>query len=235
MTLLCPAEVTGVERRQGYAEASISDGDGPHTPGAVPAGRKLSARLLVIADGGRSPLRDQLGFKGSSKTYRQSALITTVRTDRPHHGLAYERFVGSGPLALLPMHDNDFAVVWTLEPADIDTFKDMSDQRLLARLQLACGNRAGTFDKLGSRQVYPLSLARVDQPTEPRVVAIGNAAHLVHPVAGQGFNLGLKDVADLAELIGEAHETGQDIGDAGLIGRYARNRRSRDAQCSRIY
>jgi len=225
VTLLCPAEVTGVERRQGYVEAAISDGDDPHTPGAVPAGRKLSARLLVIADGGRSPLRDQLGFKGSSKTYRQLALITTVRTDRPHHGLAYERFVGSGPLALLPMHDNDFAVVWTLEPADIDTYKDMSDERLLARLQLAYGDRAGTFDKLGSRQVYPLSLARVDQPTEPRVVAIGNAAHLVHPVAGQGFNLGLKDVADLAELIGEAHETGQDIGDAGLIGRYARNRR----------
>ena len=153
-------------------------------------------------------MRDRLGFERTTKTYPQSALITSVKTDRPHHGMAYERFVGSGPLALLPVKTNEFAVVWTLEPGDIEMFTDMSDSRLLARLQIAYGDRAGTFECLGSRQVirsaWSVSISRPGQ----RVVVVGNAAHLVHPVAGQGFNLGLKDVADLTELVCEAHESG---------------------------
>ena len=216
LTLLCPAEVVGVSRKADSVEAEIKAGKKT---------RKLSARLLVIADGGRSPLRDELGFEGQTKLYEQSALVTTVRTNQPHHGMAYERFVDSGPLALLPMKETEFAVVWTLDPAEIEIYQEMSDERLLARLQLAYGERAGRFESLGSRQGYPLSLARVEQPGEPRIVVIGNAAHLVHPVAGQGFNLGLKDVADLAELVSEATESNEDIGSSAVIGRYARNRR----------
>ena len=214
--LYCPAEVVGTHRKADWVEAEIEiDHDT----------RVLSARLLVIADGGRSALRDQLGFRQTNKSYAQSALVTTVKTDRPHHGMAYERFVGSGPLALLPMQSSDFAVVWTLGPDDAQNFQQMPEERLLARLQHACGDRAGRFESLGARRVYPLSLARVEQPAEPRVVAIGNAAHIVHPVAGQGFNLGLKDVAELAELVCSARDSGEDIGGAALIHEYARNRR----------
>ncbi len=218
ITLYCPAKVVDVSRNAESVDAHIiMDG--------VADEQVLSARLLVLADGGRSDLRDRLGFERTTRTYPQSALITSVKTDRPHQGMAYERFVGSGPLALLPVKANEFAVVWTLASGDIEMFTEMSDSRLLARLQIAYGDRAGTFECLGSRQVYPLRLERVDQPAEQRVVVVGNAAHLVHPVAGQGFNLGLKDVADLTELVYEAHEAGQDIGSADVVARHARNRR----------
>ncbi len=212
----CPAEVVHVDRAEDSVQAEIVIDD---------VRRILSARLLVIADGGRSSLRETLGFKPAVKVYKQSALITTVQTDRAHRGMAYERFIGSGPLALLPMHSHDYAVVWTLEPDEVEAYQTMSDDRFLSKLQLAYGERAGNFTNLGTRHVYPLSLARVAQSAEPRVVAIGNAAHLVHPVAGQGFNLGLKDVADLAELIHAAAERGEDIGGSRLIAKYTRMRR----------
>jgi len=213
--LFCPAKAVGVNPAVDSVQVEIAIDD---------ALRIFSASLLVLADGGRSSLRDTLGFEPSVKEYKQSALITTVQTDRPHQGMAYERFVGSGPLALLPMHENDFAVVWTLEPHDVEVYKTMSADRFLSRLQLAYGDRAGNFKNLGARQVYPLSQARVAHSGEPRVVAIGNAAHIVHPVAGQGFNLGLKDVADLAELIHAAAERGGDIGDPRLITKFNRIR-----------
>ena len=213
--LFCPAEVVRVDRADDSVQAEISSDD---------ARRILSARLLVIADGGRSSLRDTVGFKPAVKAYKQSALITTVQTNRPHHGMAYERFIGSGPLALLSMQSSNFAVVWTLQLHEVEDYKTMSDDRFLSKLQLAYGDRAGTFTNLGARHVYPLSLARVAQSAEPRVVAIGNAAHLVHPVAGQGFNLDLKDVADLAELIHAAAEGAEDIGSSRLITKYTRNR-----------
>jgi 2-octaprenylphenol hydroxylase len=212
---LCPAEVIGVSPSGNTVEAEL----------AIDNGRRfVSASLLVLADGGRSSLRETLGFKPEVKAYQQSALITTVQTDRPNDGKAFERFVGSGPLALLPMQDSNYAVVWTLEPHEVEAYKTMSDERFLSKLQLAYGERAGTFQKLGARQVYPLSMARVAQSKEPRVIAIGNAAHLVHPVAGQGFNLGLKDVADLAELIHAATESGEDIGGSRLIAKYTQIR-----------
>jgi len=123
------------------------------------------------------------------------------------------------------MKTSDYAVVWTLEADELETYKTMSDDRFLSKLQLAYGDRAGKFNKLGARYVYPLSLARVTQSAKPRVVAIGNAAHLVHPVAGQGFNLGLKDVADLAELIHAATDRAEDIGGSPLISKYTQIRR----------
>ena len=213
---ICPANVVRVDRAGDSVQAEVSSD-------AVT--RVLTSRLLIIADGGRSSLRDTLGFKPVVKVYKQSALVTTVQSDQAHHGRAYERFIGSGPLALLPMRDSDYAVVWTLEPGELEAFTSMSNERFLLKLQSAFGDRAGTFNNPGSRHIYPLSLARVAQSAEPRVVAIGNAAHLVHPVAGQGFNLGLKDVADLAEIIHRAAECNEDVGGAQLITKYARSRR----------
>jgi 2-polyprenyl-6-methoxyphenol 4-hydroxylase len=216
VTLICPAEVVDVNRHQDYIEVEISAGGEK---------RILSGRLVVIADGGRSSLGEQLGFGGDRKSYRQSALITTVKVDRPHEGRAYERFVGRGPLALLPMQTHAFAVVWTLEPGELERYRDMPDDRFLARMQVACGDRAGRFESLGARKIYPLSVSRLDNPAAGRIVAIGNAAHVVHPVAGQGFNLGLRDVANLAELVRDASAAGLDIGDTQLTGRYAQDRR----------
>jgi 2-polyprenyl-6-methoxyphenol 4-hydroxylase len=215
VTLFCPAEVLDVERNPDHVRAEISAGEENQT---------LSAKLLIIADGGRSSLGARLGFDVAKKTYRQSALITTVQSDRPHQGRAFEHFVGSGPLALLPMRTDDFAVVWTLDPEEVDSHLQMPDERFLAGMQRACGDRAGHFRNLGSRHVYPLSVARVDKPAAGRTVAIGNAAHVVHPVAGQGFNLGLRDVANLAERVRDAQGCGQDIGDARLTERYAAER-----------
>jgi 2-polyprenyl-6-methoxyphenol 4-hydroxylase len=211
----CPAEVVSAQRHDDRVDVSITaDGEA----------LSLSAGLLIIADGGRSGLAATLGFQSEEKTYPQQALVTTVRADRPHRGRAYERFIGSGPLALLPVGVDRYAVVWTLESADADGILDLLDERLLLKLQAAVGERAGDFTSVGSRQLYPLAMTRVDQPRFRRVVAVGNAAHLVHPVAGQGFNLGLKDVGDLAELVLQAFDHGDDIGSARLIRRFVRLR-----------
>ncbi|NND35786.1 MAG: 2-octaprenyl-6-methoxyphenyl hydroxylase [Gammaproteobacteria bacterium] len=218
VTLLCPADVASVKCHPGRVDVQVREA-GDDLP------RGLTGRLLIMADGGRSTLGEQLGFDSHRKAYPQSALITTVRSDRPHDGRAYERFVGSGPLAMLPMHDRDFAVVWTLEPNSVEALRELADDQLLARLQVAFGEQAGRFTELGSRQIYPLSVSRLGRPRVPRVVAIGNAAHIVHPVAGQGFNLGLKDVADLADQIRDCTQRGDDIGDARAVRRYARSRR----------
>ena len=126
---------------------------------------------------------------------------------------------------MLPLGASDFAVVWTLEPEAVGAVSELSGERLLAKLQATFGDRAGHFTTIGSRQVYPLSVARVDRLEQPRVVAVGNAAHVVHPVAGQGFNLGLKDVADLADQVRNRRQRGDDIGDAHAVHRYARLRR----------
>ncbi|MFW2406107.1 MAG: 2-octaprenyl-6-methoxyphenyl hydroxylase [Gammaproteobacteria bacterium] len=218
VTLICPADVASIKCHAGRVDVQVR-----HAHEDLPRG--LTGRLLIMADGGRSTLGEQLGFESHRKTYPQSALITTVRSDRPHEGRAYERFVGSGPLAMLPMHDRDFAVVWTLEPDSVALLQELPDEQLLARLQAAFGEQAGQFTDLGGRQIYPLSVSRLGRPGAPRVVAIGNAAHVVHPVAGQGFNLGLKDVADLADQIRDCAQRGDDIGDARAVRRYARLRR----------
>lgn len=216
VSLFCPAQVERIERHDDYVEAFINQDESAFC---------LRSRLLVLADGGRSPLREQLGYLTKKVVYKQAALITTLRSDRPHEGLAYERFVGSGPLALLPMNTHDFAAVWTLDADTCEAYREMPEDRFLSRLQTTFGRRAGNFDRLASRKLYPLMVERVDQPSESRIVAIGNAAHVVHPVAGQGFNLGLKDVADLADLVRSAQAQGLDIGDRSLLRRYARRRR----------
>lgn len=221
VTLFCPADVGRVECHADRVDVRVHGMRDVHDD--IP--RMLTGRLLILADGGRSPLGEQLGFEANRKRYSQSALLTTVQTNKPHDGLAYERFVGSGPLAMLPLNDANFAVVWTLEAGEVDSLRDLPDDRFLARLQLAFGDHAGAFTALGERHVYPLGVTRVGRPKAPRVVAIGNAAHVVHPVAGQGFNLGLKDVADLADQVRDRRLRGDDIGDANAVRRYSRLRR----------
>jgi len=213
VTLFCPARLVGVE----VASAGVA----LRLEGAP----DCRARLLVVADGGRSPAREWLGLAVREVDYRQSAVVANVTPGRPHHHVAYERFTPSGPLALLPLTGGRCALVWSLPPAEARAAADLPAGVFLDRLGPAFGDRLGGFRRVGRRAVYPLKRVEVEPPVRPRAVFVGNAAHAVHPVAGQGFNLGLRDVAVLAELLVDAHRRGEDLGGAPLLGEYARRRR----------
>jgi len=177
----------------------------------------FSVRLLVLADGGmeRRPVR--------VKDYLQAAIVADVLPDRAHRGMAWERFTGEGPLALLPFRDR-YAMVWSVRPATARELLDLSDSDFLARLRQTFGARAGDFVSVGPRAAFPLSLRQGAPSPAPRTLAIGNAAQTLHPVAGQGLNLGLRDAWELARMLldTERHQ----IGAKQFVDRYLRARRS---------
>jgi 2-octaprenyl-6-methoxyphenol hydroxylase len=212
ITLLCPATAQSVEWNDDGVSVRTDDG------------QQLTAPLLVLADGGRSSLGAQVGLELSTRRYAQSALVTIVGVSRPHGNRAYERFTEHGPLALLPMTGERMAVAWTLAEDEACAMRDADSTEFLCALQETFGDRCGQFSRVGSRHVYPLSLGHLSSPVGKRVVAIGNAAHIVHPVAGQGFNLGLRDVADLTDILVECWNAGEDIGASTMLERYARSR-----------
>ncbi len=186
-----------------------------------PAGeRQLQARLLVAADGADSMVKRAAGIASEATSYDQVALVSNVRCDCGAGDTAYERFTDSGPLALLPRGDGGYALIWTLPPALLAQLHGCSELEFCRRLQQRFGWRAGRFLQAGRRASYPLELVRARASIGPRVALIGNAAQALHPVAAQGFNLGLRDAATLAELIVGA----QDPGDAGMLAQFARRR-----------
>ena len=161
------------------------------------AAREVAARLLVLADGGRVAGDDLV-----MRDYGQTAIVAQVRTEIAHRGIAWERFTADGPLALLPFADGKLALVWTVPAARAPGLLEASGERFLAALAARFGARLGRFDDAGPRSSFPLRLwYRRSNTPEPRVVAIGNAAQTLHPVAGQGLNLGLRDAAELASLV----------------------------------
>lgn len=185
----------------------------------------LGARLVVGADGGRSRVREAAGIGARHVDYEQTAIVTTVTPEAPHHNVAFERFTDSGPLALLPMRDKRCTVVWSARRQQADAIMAWDEQTFLQRLQERFGDRLGRFLKAGKRQPYPLFLTRVDPHVRARLALVGNAAHTVHPVAGQGFNLGLRDVATLSQVLVDAARAGRDIGDVHVLGQYLKWRR----------
>lgn len=191
--------------------------------------RRLSARLLVAADGGDSLVRTQLAIPLRERRYGQTAIIANLAAQQPHGGAAYERFTDSGPLAMLPMTEGRISMVWTAKDHQVEELMALSDAQFLARLQERFGYRLGRLQTVGRRQAYPLRLRRVEEQVRRRVALIGNAAHSIHPVAGQGFNLGLRDVAVLADVLRDAAGGAQDPGAMALLERYAAWRR-RDQQ-----
>lgn len=220
LSVFCPAEVVAIDQQQHGAVCTVTTEAGEQT---------LHARLVVVAEGGRSSLREQLGFQTARKDYGQTAIVTNVTPEKFHEHTAYERFTSTGPLALLPMGQERCAVVWSTTPEQVDEIMGWDDEVFLARLQERFGYRLGEFKKVGKRQAYPLALSQPDAPTRDRVVLIGNAAHTVHPVAGQGFNLGLRDVATLAQVLVEADDVGEDIGSEAVLQRYV-DWRARDTR-----
>ncbi len=184
----------------------------------------LSAQLLVGADGGQSSVRKLLEIPQQVTEYGQTALVTTVQSSQPHNNTAYERFTEQGPLALLPMGHKLSAVVWTRDHEQAMGLMSSGEADFVAELQACFGYRLGALKLAAPRRAFPLSLIRAKSMVSGRAVIIGNAAHQLHPVAGQGFNLGIRDVAQLAEMLIECRHQQCDIGDGDLLDRYAKLR-----------
>lgn len=183
----------------------------------------LRARLLIVAEGANSPTRQALGIEQQERSYGQSALVVRVSAERHHGGCAWERFTRDGPLAVLPAGEA-VAVVWAMPAARAERMRTASDPDFLAALQEQFGYRLGRLTGLGQRSAYPLSALASSQVVGQRAVVVGNAAHTLHPVAGQGLNLSLRDIATLAEYIADARDA--DIGADEVLDRYARARRA---------
>jgi 2-octaprenyl-6-methoxyphenol hydroxylase len=188
----------------------------------------LVAKLLVGADGGNSTVRKLLNIRQQKTDYQQTALITTVTSSLANHNTAYERFTASGPLALLPIGRFQSAVIWTRNHQEAKTLLSVDETEFIDQLQACFGYRLGELTLSATRIAFPLTLVRAEKMQAPRSVIIGNAVHQLHPVAGQGFNLGLRDVAQLAKMLMQ-QPTRSDIGTCHFLNAYAKTRR-RDHQ-----
>ncbi|MBN9231443.1 MAG: 2-octaprenyl-6-methoxyphenyl hydroxylase [Legionella sp.] len=165
--------------------------------------RVIQARLIVAADGTHSTLRQFYNLPSVTKIYLQQAIVTNVGIERPHDGCAYERFTAQGPLALLPLQGKRMSLVWSVAPQQAEHLLNQSETQFLQELQQNFGFRLGRFTQMGTRSTFKLQQVIMPQQTKDSVVFIGNAAHTLHPVAGQGFNLGLRDVATLIQCISQ--------------------------------
>lgn len=213
--MLCPAQLLGFRVEPGRVDLEVS---------VAGESMRIGARLLVAADGGDSTVRKCLGVDVKEQAYGHDSLIATVTPDRPRPGVAFERFTETGPLALLPMTEGRWSLVWTAREDETAGLLGLADGDFLARLQGRFGYRMGRFTRLGRRRAYPLKLMLARKPVRRRLVLIGNAAHTLHPVAGQGFNLGLRDVAALAQILADAAREGGDLGGDTALDAYRRLR-----------
>ena len=173
---------------------------------SLQSGVQLRTKLLVIAEGGLSPSRALAGFELKSDDYQQHALIANIGLSDSHQHKAFERFTPTGPLALLPLTRQRYSLVWTLTPEQAAHHLNQPDHEFLAALQQAAGHRAGVFKSVGQRVVYPLSLKRATEAARHRTVLLGNSLHNLHPIAGQGFNLAIRDIFSLSLLL-QKHQT----------------------------
>jgi len=212
ITLRCPARVITASRSAQQVDVTLNNGE------------QLSGKLLVAADGTRSALAASWGIQWQKDDYQQVAMIANVSTALPHHGRAFERFTEHGPLALLPMSGNRLSLVWCHPLAQRSRLEQWSDAEFLSQLQRAFGWRLGKFTHSGQRECYPLALQQALQPVTHRLAVVGNAAQTLHPIAGQGFNLGLRDVMSLAETLAAAHRQRQDPGSFAVLHHYQQRR-----------
>lgn len=222
ITLFAPAKLKNFDLDDDCASVSIESKDDENEAEI----KTLTTKLLVAADGGDSIVRRLSGVRIKQRNYEQSAVIANVATNQPHNNRAFERFTDSGPLALLPMAATEtephrYSLVWTINSEDQEKVMGWDDETFLLKLKERFGERAGQFIQVSDRHAYPLSLMRAPEHVRERLAIIGNAAHTVHPVAGQGFNLGLRDVAALSQVIVDALNQEQDIGNLSVLKKYA--------------
>ena len=209
----CPATVAVVQEGADSATVTVESEGGT---------RQLSTRLVVAADGRDSPIRAGAGIDTVGWSYGQQGLVAEIAPERPHRGRAYQRFLRGGPVALLPMANGHCSLVWSLPSARAEGLLDLDEAAFARRLQRVVGPELGALRVVGPRGGFPLRLQHARTYHAGRRVLLGDAAHAVHPLAGLGFNLGLRDVARLAEVLGDAHASGEDLGSAAVLGRYAR-------------
>lgn len=214
VSLRCPSRITDVIRTTDKVTVTLDSAECLH------------ADILVAADGSRSGVATSCGIQWQKQPYHQVALIANVSTEIAHRGRAFERFTHSGPLALLPMSDGRLSLVWCHHQTNQAKIADWSDQQFLDELQRTFGWRLGRFVRTGQRTIYPLSLLTATQLTGHRLALVGNAAQTLHPIAGQGFNLGIRDVMSLAETLAEAVEQGGDPGDFIWLNHYRQRRQT---------
>ena len=195
----CPAEVIHMQPMDTGYRLTLNDET------------SLDCDLAVLADGGRSGLREQLGIHVRKRPYDQSALIANITPSQPHEGMAFERFTDEGPMALLPLPDNRCALVWTRLGMDAKRLADVDERSFLRELQGVFGYRLGTLKQVGARHLYPLTLVEADEQVRPHLAVLGNAAHSLHPIAGQGFNLSLRDAQALADVLLASDKTPGDL------------------------
>ena len=212
--LLWKSRVTSVNRGDHEVIVALNDG------------RKLSAPLLIAADGRNSPTREQAGIRIARWKYAHQAIVSVLRHERPHENVAYEIFYPTGPFALLPMTDDvsghRSAIVWSVPEEDAAGWLSLSDEDFAAEAEAAMGGFLGKVGMLAPRSSYPLGFHHAAQITANRLALAGDAAHAIHPIAGQGLNLGFRDAATLAEVLVEGARLGLDLGDRQLLDRYQR-------------
>lgn len=213
VTLVYGTALARLERGRDAAEAELADGS------------NIAARLVAAADGRDSRLRQQAGIAAARWPYEQTAIVCTVALENDHRGIAHERFLPAGPFAILPMTGRRASIVWTERSADVPRLLALSDADFLAELAARFGDFLGKLEVIGPRFSYPLGLVHADRYALERLVLVGDAAHAIHPIAGQGLNLGLRDVAALAEVLADAARAGRDIGSLEVLRRYERWRR----------
>jgi len=213
ITILENATITGLATTPSHATITLKDGT------------QIEASLVIAADGKFSTLRDLAGIRATTKDYGQTAIVATIAHEKPHQGLAQERFLPAGPFAVLPMTEQRSSLVW-VEPKDrVHIYMELSDSECEQEITERVGGHLGKITLAGKRFTYPLSLMHADTYISERLALIGDAAHAIHPIAGQGVNLGFRDVAVLEELLRKQREVGLDIGDAATLEHYQRWRR----------
>lgn len=213
-TVYCPATLENIDLETDAAAVSLDDGT------------ELRARLLVGADGANSPVREAAGIPAQEWDYRQRALVTHLATSESHGATCFQRFLPDGPLAFLPLLDGRSSIVWSATPERVRELEALEDDAFADAVASAIENRLGRVSRIGPRAAFPLRYLHARRYVGDRVVLVGDAAHVVHPLAGQGVNMGLLDVAALTQVVVESRRAGRDFGRVSELRRYERWRRA---------